>query len=90
MIRIKPSLAASAIAAIALQFAVTAQAPPVGQKVAAAGSLQELLRNVEQVRADDNKKFEDRKKDFDGIPQAQQAAKMKEAQDNRDGLDKAS
>ena len=90
MIRIKPSLAASAIAAIALQFAVTAQAPPVGQKVAAAGSLQELLRNVEQVRADDNKKFDDRKKEFDGAADAQKAAKMKEATDARDNLDKSS
>ena len=85
MIRINPSLAASAVAAFALQLALPAHA----QKTAAA-NLNELLRSVEQVRADDNKKFEDRKKEFDGIPQAQQAAKMKEAQDNRDGLDKAS
>jgi biopolymer transport protein ExbB len=85
VIRINPSLAASAVAAFALQLALPAHA----QKTAAA-NLNELLRSVEQVRADDNKKFEDRKKEFDGIPQAQQAAKMKEAQDNRDGLDKAS
>ena len=90
MIRINPSLAASAVAAFALQFAVSAQAPPGTQKVAAATSLNDLLKNVEQVRADDNKKFEDRKKEFDGIAQGQQAAKMKEAQDNRDTLDKAS
>ncbi len=85
MIRIKPSLVASAIAALALQLALPAHA----QKTAAA-NLQELLKNVEQTRADDNKKFDDRKKEFEGVPEAQKAAKMKEASDNRDALDKAS
>ena len=90
MIRIKPSLAASAVAAFALQFALSAQAPPA-QKVAAAGSLGDLLKSVEQFRADDNKKFDDRRKEFDGITaEAQKNAKMKEASDSRDALDKAS
>jgi len=91
VIRIKPSLAASAVAAFALQFAVSAQAPPATQKVAAASSTTELLKNVEQVRAEDIKKFDDRRKEFDGITaEAQKNAKMKEATDNRDALDKAS
>ncbi len=89
MIRIKSSLAASAVAAFALQFAVSAQAP--AQKVAAANSLADLLKSVEQFRADDNKKFDDRRKEFDGIAaDAQKNAKMKEASDSRDALDKAS
>ena len=89
MIRIKPSLAASAVAAFALHLAVSAQAPPA-TKVAAAGSLGDLLRGVEQFRADDNKKFDDRRKEFDGITaEAQKNAKMKEASDSRDALDKA-
>lgn len=88
MIRIKSSLAASAVAAFALQFSLSAQAP---QKVAAAGSLGDLLKGVEQFRADDNKKFDDRRKEFDGITaEAQKTAKMKEASDSRDALEKAS
>jgi biopolymer transport protein ExbB len=90
VIRIHPSLAACAVAAFAVQLAVTAQAPPGTQTVAKAGNLQELLKNVEQVRADDNKKFDDRKKEFDGTAEGQKAAKMKEATDSRDNLDKAS
>ena len=87
MIRINPSLAASAVAAFAFQLALPAHA----QKTAAATSLQDLLISVEQVRAADNKKFDDRKKEFDGITaEAQKAAKMKEATDNRDALDKVS
>ena len=88
MIRIKLSLAASAVAAFALQFALNAQAPP--QRVAAASSPEDLLKGVEQFRADDIKKFDDRKKEFDGTAEAQKNAKMKEAADNRDALDKAS
>jgi biopolymer transport protein ExbB len=85
VIRINPSLAACAAAAFALQFALPAHA----QKTAAANK-DELLRGVEQNRADDNKKFDERKKEFDAAPAAQQNAKTKEAQDNRDALDKAS
>jgi biopolymer transport protein ExbB len=89
VIRIKPSLAASAVAAFALQFALNAQAPST-QRVAAASSPEDLLKGVEQFRADDIKKFDDRKKEFDGTAEAQKNAKMKEAADNRDALDKAS
>jgi biopolymer transport protein ExbB len=90
VIRINPALAASAVAALALQFAVIAQGPSAGPKVATANSLPDLLKNVEQVRAEDNKKFDDRKKEFDGTAEAQKAAKMKEATDSRDSLDKSS
>jgi biopolymer transport protein ExbB len=90
VIRTIPSLAACAVAAFALQLSVSAQAPPPATKVAAAGNLQELLRNVEQTRAEDNRKFDERKKEFDAANQAQQAQKMQEAQKNRDDLDKAS
>jgi len=91
VIRIKTSLAVSAVAALAFQLAVNAQAPPGTQKVLTANSTTELLRNVEQVRADDNKKFDDRRKEFDAISaDAQKNAKMQEAQKTRDDLDKAS
>ena len=86
MIRIHPLLAASAVAAFALQLALPAHA----QKQAAAGNLQDLLKSVQEVRAEDNKKFEQRKSEYDGTAEAQKAAKMKEASDNRDNLDKAS
>ncbi len=88
MIRINPLLAASAVAAFALQLALPAHA----QKTAAA-NYNELLRSVEQNRAEDNKKFDDRKKEFDGLPEAQKNAKMKEAHRQsrcaRQGLEKA-
>ncbi len=79
MIRINASLAACAAAAFAFQLALPAHA----QKTAAA-SKDDLLRSVEQTRADDNKKFDDRKKEYDGITaEAQKNAKMKEATDNK-------
>lgn len=86
MIRINPLLAASAVAV----FVAMPSLPAHAQQKVAANSLQDLLKNVQQTRADDNKKFEDRKKEFDAAPDAQKNAKMKEAQDNRDALDKAS
>jgi biopolymer transport protein ExbB len=87
VIRINAVLAASAVAVFGLQLALPAHA----QRTAAANTKDELLRAVEQNRAEDNKKFEDRKKEFDAISaEAQKNAKMKEAQDNRDALDKAS
>jgi biopolymer transport protein ExbB len=82
----KISLAVAVAAVLLVPFA----APVYAQKTAAAASLKDLLDNVQNVRADDTKKFDDRKREFDGTAEAQKQAKMQDAQRNRDGLDAAS
>jgi biopolymer transport protein ExbB len=74
------------LAAVALQFA----APVRAQQTAAAATPEELLRQVEQIRAGQNKSFEERREEFNKLPQNEQTQKMQEAQRNRDALDAAS
>jgi biopolymer transport protein ExbB len=86
VIRINQSLAAYAAAALLLQFTLPAHA----QQTAAAANLNDLLERVQKVRADDVKKFNDRKTEFDGTAEAQKQAKMQDAEKNRAALDAAS
>jgi biopolymer transport protein ExbB len=85
VIRINKSLTAAAAAALVCQFTLPAHA----QKTAAA-NLNDLLKGVQEVRADDTKKFNDRKTEFDGTAEAQKPAKMQDAEKNRAALDAAS
>jgi biopolymer transport protein ExbB len=73
------------IAAIAAQFAAPAFAQP-----SAAGSLSELLNQVENVRTDENQLFQERQAEYDGTPEAQQAALLQRAEQQRATLDMAS
>jgi len=81
VIKTRTITALSAGAALLIQFA-----PPVyAQKTAS--SLAELAKNVQDVRAEDKRKFEQNVNDFNGWSDAMKQAKMQEAQRNRDGLD---
>jgi biopolymer transport protein ExbB len=69
-----------------LPFAALAFAAPVFAQQPAA-NLDELLRGVEQVRADENRAFETRRNEFNAAPQAEQDTKLRTATDNRNRLD---
>ena len=87
MIQIKNKAAALLpLAALAFQFA----APANAQQTAAAATPDELLKQIEQRSDEQVKLFEQRKADFNKLPQNEQTAKMQEAQRNRDTLDAAS
>jgi biopolymer transport protein ExbB len=59
-------------------------APAFAQQAA---SLDDLLKRVEAVRADETKAFEDRRNEFNSTAAAEQEAKLKAATDNRTRLD---
>jgi len=80
VIRIKTLLP---LAAIAAQFAVPAYAQQ-------AASLDDLLQQVEDVRADENQRFEQRRAEYDGTAEAQKAALLQRAEAQRAELDATS
>jgi biopolymer transport protein ExbB len=87
VIQIKKKAAALLpLAALALQFSAPAQA----QQTAAAATPDQLLREIEERAAEQTKIFEQRRDEFNKLPQNEQTQKMQEAQRNRDQLDAAS
>jgi biopolymer transport protein ExbB len=62
-------------------------APPVYAQKTAAANLAELLDKTRNVRAEDKRKFEERRKEFEGTPANQQQAKFDEAKRQRDLLE---
>jgi biopolymer transport protein ExbB len=75
------------IAALAAFAAPAAQAQ---QTAAAANSLEDLLNNVQQVRADENASFEKNRNAFNSASQQQQTEMMNTATKNRNDLNAAS
>ena len=80
--RTKSALVAAAVIASLGPFALPAHA----QKIAAT-STDQLLQDVKDSRAEENRKFDQNKKDFDSWSDAMKQSKMQEAQRNRDALD---
>ena len=83
MIRTKNKTIAilSAAAALLVQFA----SPVYAQKTAS--SLDELAKNIQNLRAEDKRKFDQNVKDFNGWSDAMKQAKTQEAQRSRDSLE---
>ena len=71
------------VAALVAPFAFQVQAQQ-------ANTLTDLLRQVEEVRADDNQLFAQRRAEYEATAEAQQAALLKSAEDQRASLDAAS
>jgi biopolymer transport protein ExbB len=71
--------------AVVATFAAPAFAQP-----SAAGSLTDLLNQVENVRADENAAFQQRQNEYNGTPEAQKAALLQRAEQQRATLDAAS
>ena len=86
MIRIRTLLPLAALATV--QFALPARAQEA--QAAEANSLQQLLDQVQAVRADEKAMFEKNRQTFDSASSQQQQQMMKEAQDKRDQLDASS
>ncbi len=80
MIRIRSLLA---LAAAALAVPALAQDNP-------AASHEDLLKRVEEVRAEENRLFEQRRAEYEGTPEAQRAALLQRAEQRRMQLDTAS
>ena len=74
-----------------LPLAALAFAAPVLAQQTAAATLDELLEQVEQVRAEENKAFQERKAEYEGkATQAEKDALLRAAEQQRDQLDAAS
>jgi biopolymer transport protein ExbB len=74
-----------------LPFAAAMFSAPALAQQNEAGTLDELLDQVEQVRAEENKAFQDRKAEYDGkATQAEKDALLRAAEQQRDQLDTAS
>jgi biopolymer transport protein ExbB len=87
VIQIKKKAAALLpLAALAFQFA----APAHAQQTAAASTTDQLLREIEARAAEQAKLIEQRRDEFNKLPQNEQNSKLQEAQRNRDTLDAAS
>ena len=74
------------LAALALQLA----APAHAQQTAAAATTDDLLDQIEQRAAEQIKLFEQRRDEYNKLPQNEQTQKLNEAQRNRDALDATS
>ena len=70
--------------------AIVFAAPIVAQQQAPAGSHEDLLRQVEQVRAAENKTFQDRVAEYNSKPQAEKDALLRQAEQQRTQLETAS
>ena len=84
--KIKKLLPFAALAAV--QFVLPARAQQ--QTIAAADNLNDLLKQVQTVRADENAMFEQKRQEYDAASAQQQQQLMKAATDRRDQLDKTS
>jgi biopolymer transport protein ExbB len=65
-------------------------AAPVLAQNQAAATLDDLLKQVENVRADENALFQQRRAEYDGTAEAQKAALLQRAEQQRAQLDQAS
>jgi biopolymer transport protein ExbB len=83
--KIKKLLPLAALAAV--QFVLPARAQ---QTVAAADNLEQLLEQVQTVRADQKAMFEQKRQEYDAASAQQQQQLMKDATDRRNQLDKKS
>jgi hypothetical protein len=68
-------------AAVAVQFA----APAFAQQGQAA-TLEELLRQVETTRSDENQLFQQRRAEYEAAPEGQKTALLQRAEQTRNGL----
>jgi biopolymer transport protein ExbB len=75
---------------LCLPLALLCTAPLYAQQPAAPKNLGEVLKAVEDIRAEETALFEQRRNEFNSTPAPQQEAKTREATQKRDSLDAAS